>query len=97
MARPASSSRGRDGRAVGQGVGGEVQHRQLPQADRMVGHDVGHRHRAELGAGPHHLGLDLGDLLGGELLVVAGAGAGVPFRHGAGEVATRLGIGGVLP
>ena len=52
---------------VGLRVGGEVQDGQLPQAHRVVGDDVGHRHRRQLLAGPAHLGLDLRHLLRGGL------------------------------
>ena len=46
---------GLGGRAVGVRVGHEVQHRELPEADGVVGDDVGDRDRRQLGPGPEHL------------------------------------------
>ena len=84
------------GLAVGAGIRGEVQHRELPEADRVVGHDVGHRHRGQLGPGPEHLGLDLGDLLGGELLVVVRRRCRRPARQGRAPGRIARWIGRVL-
>ena len=46
---------GLGGAAVGAGIGDEVDHRQLLEADGVVGDDVGHRHGGQLGPGPEQL------------------------------------------
>ena len=56
---------GRRRQALGIGIRHEMEHRELPQPDGVVGDDVGDRHARQLGAGPQHLL----DLLGARLLL----------------------------
>jgi len=90
--QPGLVEAGRGREPLGVRIGHQVQHRQLPEADGVVGDDVGHRDARQLRPGPQHLL----DLLGARLIARRRTDAEAVVAAAAGEVVGFGFLGPVL-